>query len=256
MTFSTSQWGGCFVASLRQEQHIEAPVTMENHVGYISMLKILIGKFEQGPKEQVGAAPAGDLVDWLNGSLDTFCNVKEWFQVVGAVKAVDSKPDPTLWEKMAKQARALAMILRRVLELEDSLRPSNPAALQDSFLQWSWTKKASQLLQESEVLHDAGGLEAAKLEEKLAQARLKLSQATKNMHWADSEISWRADLAKDAGLEDILAQAQADRSLCSLDGAAIENAISNYQQVGRVLQDSDLITFICHIRLFAITSRW
>ena len=144
------------------------------------------------------------------------------------------------------------------LELEDSLLPSNPQALQDSFLQWSWTKKVSQLLQESEVLHDAGGLEAAKLEEKLSQARLKLSQATKNMHWADSEISWRADLAKDAGLEDILAQAQADRSLCSLDGAAIENAISNYQQVGRVLQDSDLIRIriICHMRLFAICHRW
>lgn len=214
---------------------------MENHLGYINMLKILIGKFEHGPKEQVGASPTKDLVDWLNGSLDTFCNAKEWFQLVGAVKAVDSKPDQALWEKMAKQARALAMILRRVLELEDSLRPSNPAALQDSFLQWSWTKKVSELLQESHVLHDAGGLEAAKLAEKLSQARLKLSQVTKNMHWADSEISWRADLPKNAGLEDILAQAQADRSLCSLDGAGIENSISNYQQVGRVLQDSDLI---------------
>ena len=200
---------------------------MENHLDYINMLKILIGKFETGPREQVGAAPTQDLVDWLNGSMDLFCNAKEWLQIVGAVEAVDSKPDPLLWEKMAKHARTLATILCRVSELEGSLRPSNPAAFQESFLQWSWTEKISQLPQESAVLHDAGGLQAANLDEKLSQARLKLSQATKNMHWPDTEDSWKADLAKDAQLEDVL-------------------AISNYQQVRKVFAGIHYI-YIWHL---------
>ena len=135
-------------------------------------------------------------------------------------------------DALMKVARMLTSLLAKIEKYEaDRVFGVGPDSL-PSVLQWSWLDKGHNMVKESLALTDGAEMRSANLKEELQQSLLHLHQVTRKMHLPLSGESWKADLNSSSQIKDVIAAAQADESLGSLNGQEVDGALVRLEQAG------------------------
>ena len=196
-------------------------------------------------KELLGKCPVTNLkntkfhlfekteMKWMLATLDGFLAYRD---LAAGLRALESLPDSGAnakarkgqFENVLRGARQVHLALDRTSSCEPDL-PTEALGSCTSVAQWSISERMVSLLKTTSLI-DAVNVRAADLLAPVAEARRSLAQATGDMHDPESDISWKANLAKDASLEAVLQTAQVEESLTSVNGTKVEEALKQLQE--------------------------
>lgn len=199
---------------------------------YVSKLKDVLGRFTAEPdgKEPLPDGPEtfdAAKLGWMNLSLDAFLLMKDFLTAAEDSKCKQSEG----LDALLKIARMLLSLLTKIEKYEgDRVFGSGPDSV-PTVLQWSWLDKGHNMVRESLALTDGAEIRSAALKEELQQTILQLHTVTRKMHLPHSGDSWKADLNSDSTIQDVIAAAQMEDSLGSLDGGEVDGALTRLEQV-------------------------